>query len=161
MFAFVRDTRGSFCALSELCKPTYVVDHCCWHVVGYHVCCFKEAFETLHCIEFFAGVGSIASAFGNHVQARAFDTERSETHNLNKVHGILLAVWSIWSLAIGGLAHFGVVCKSYCWINSGTHRRTVSFPMGKQSLDHVGEGTGLAISTATHKNSTNCIALHH
>lgn len=103
----------------------------------------------VQCIEFFAGVGSIATAFSQGCAVQAFDTERSETHDMNRVSGILLALWSIWSLVAGGLAHFGIVCKSFCWINSGTHRRSVAFPMGRSSLQHVSEGSGLAVTTVS------------
>lgn len=111
--------------------------------------CFEEDLIPVQCIEFFAGVCSIATAFSQDCSVQAFDAERSETHDMNAVSGILLALWSVWSLVAGGLAHFGIVCKSFCWINSGTHQRSLAFPMGRMSLPHVTEGSGLAVTTVS------------
>jgi len=102
----------------------------------------------VHCIEFFAGVSRIASKFAEKYASQAFDTDRSPSHDLTQPYGILLGLWSIWNLQAGGLAHFGLVCKSYCWINSGTHKRSIAFPMGRSSLEYVKDGTNLALSTA-------------
>ena len=103
----------------------------------------------IQCIEFFAGVASIAGAFSQDCSVRAFDTEISEAHNMNAVSGILLSLWAVWALVSGGIAHFGIVCKSFCWINSGTHRRSIAFPMGRMALPHVTEGSGLAVTTVS------------
>lgn len=103
----------------------------------------------VHCVEFFAGVGHIASAFTSKCTAQAFDIERSGAHDLDEPMGIVLALWSVWNLETGGLAHFGIVCKSFCWINSGTHQRSIAFPLGRESLAYVAEGSRLALTTVS------------
>ena len=102
----------------------------------------------VHCIEYFAGIGQIAGAFTCQFTAQAFDIDMDESHDLAGPKGILMALLSLFNLETGGLAHFGLICKSFCWINSGTHRRSIAFPLGRHSLEYVMQGSRLALTTA-------------
>ena len=53
--------------------------------------------------------------------------------------------FAVWE----SIAHFAVVCTSFCWINSATHGRSMSFPLGDVQRQYVQEGTALAFSTVT------------
>ena len=62
----------------------------------------------------------------------------SETHDLASTHGLVSAVVSILGLVCGGLCHLGTVCTSFNFVNSGTHTRSISFPLGwRQDLSYV------------------------
>lgn len=62
----------------------------------------------------------------------------SETHDLASTHGLVSAVVAILGLVCGGLCHLGTVCTSFNFVNSGTHTRSISFPLGwRQDLSYV------------------------
>ena len=63
-------------------------------------------------------------------------------------HGVVTMTIALLSLNPGSFAHFGTCCTSFCWINSGTHKRSICFPNGDESLPYVKQGTQLAAITA-------------
>ena len=110
----------------------------------------EEPMEPFTALEFFAGVHAIASAFsknGHHTMA--FDILRDHSHDLSQCVGLMMGVISVLHLPCGSLTHFAVVCTSFCWINSATHQRSMSFPFGDTQRPYVQEGTALAFSTVT------------
>lgn len=110
----------------------------------------KEPIEPFVALEFFAGVHAIASAFSKHGHhTMAFDILRDPSHDLNQCVGLTMGLISVLHLPCGSLAHFAVVCTSFCWINSATHGRSMSFPLGDVQRQYVQEGTALAFSTVT------------
>lgn len=116
----------------------------------------KEPIEPFVALEFFAGVHAIASAFSKHGHhTMAFDILRDPSHDLNQCVGLMMGVISVLHLPCGSLAHFALVCTSFCWINSATHGRSMSFPLGDVQRTYVQEGTALAFSTVT------CMAYIH
>ena len=58
--------------------------------------------------------------------------------------GLVAAVVSILALRCGGLCHLATVCTSFIFMNSGTHRRCIAFPLGRTDLDYVDLGNILA-----------------
>ena len=44
--------------------------------------------------------------------------------------GLVGAVMAILSLCCGGICHLGTVCTSFNYMNSGTHTRSIAFPLG-------------------------------
>lgn len=106
---------------------------------------WQESSDDVQYVEFFSGVSALACAFSQRgYDARAFDITRSRLHDLTTNMGVMLALLSVMDLPSGGMAHFGLVCKSYCWINSGTHKRSVAFPMGDTTLQYVMDGNTVA-----------------
>ncbi|CAE7235832.1 unnamed protein product, partial [Symbiodinium sp. KB8] len=100
----------------------------------------KELLDPLHCIEFFAGENGsakIAKCF-KHLGClvQAFDLS-SETHNLDSAEGFLAGLFSVLRLRPGSFVHFGTVCTSFTWINSGTHGRRLWQPLGNEHLEYV------------------------
>ena len=65
-------------------------------------------------------------------------------HDMLGPHGVLLSVVAILHMEPGALLHMGTVCTSYCWPNSGTHRRSAFFPQGDERFEYVRQGTLLA-----------------
>ena len=59
------------------------------------------------------------------------------------VMGVFMAVHAVLCLAVGGLAHFSTVCTSFCWVSSGTHKRSAWFPEGDETLAYVRQGSQL------------------
>ena len=55
----------------------------------------------------------------------------------------------------GSYLHCGTICTSFCWPNSGTHRRSLLNPTGASQHRYVREGTFFANLTAA------CAMLHH
>lgn len=96
-------------------------------------------------IEFFCGQAEIAKAFGNcGFPCRAFDIMKHKTHDLKMPAGIVLGLISVLSLPIGSAVHLGTVCTSFCWVNSGTHQRCSSFPLGCMDYTYVLDGNVFA-----------------
>eukprot|EP00435_Cladocopium_sp_Y103_P056678 s1917_g19.t1 len=63
--------------------------------------------------------------------------------------GLVSAVMAILSLCCGGLCHLGTVCTSFNYMNSGTHTRSIAFPMGwRPHLTYVQLGNILASRSA-------------
>ena len=63
--------------------------------------------------------------------------------------GLIYAVVCILGLRCGGLCHLGTVCTSFIFINSGTHQRSICFPLGwRTDLDYVVLGNVLAARSA-------------
>ena len=69
-------------------------------------------------------------------------------HDLLKPHGVLMLATAVMLLEPGAWCHFGTCCTSFCWINSGTHRRSAFFPHGNDQLEYVRNGTRLAALTS-------------
>ena len=67
-----------------------------------------------------------------------------------------MAVNAVLCLAVGGLAHFGTVCTSFCWVNSGTHQRSAMFWHGNEDLPYVREGSQLCSVTIALSMLTMC-----
>ena len=44
--------------------------------------------------------------------------------------GLICAVVCILSLSCGSMCHLGTVCTSFNFMNSGTHTRSIAFPLG-------------------------------
>ena len=67
-----------------------------------------------------------------------------------------MAVNAVLCLAVGGLAHFGTVCMSFCWVNSGAHQRSAMFWHGNEDLPYVREGSQLCSVTIALSMFTMC-----
>lgn len=65
-------------------------------------------------------------------------------HDLSTTNGFLVSILAILSIQCGGLVHLATVCTSFTLVNSGTHRRTLSQPLGRSDLAYVDLGTCLA-----------------
>ena len=48
--------------------------------------------------------------------------------------------------------HFGLVCTSFCWINSASHGRRASLPLGNSDRDYVRLGDRFALCTVPRLN---------
>lgn len=63
--------------------------------------------------------------------------------------GLIALVVSLLSLRCGGLLHLGTVCTSFIFMNSGTHTRSIAFPLGwRNDLSYVELGNILAARSA-------------
>ena len=58
--------------------------------------------------------------------------------------GLVAAVISVLALRCGALCHLGTVRTSFIFMNSGTHTRCISFPLGRNDLDYIELGNILA-----------------
>ena len=107
---------------------------------------FAEAAEhPFYFIEFFCGRAVIAGAFGESgFPCRAFDVLRSSSHDLTLPIGVVLGMISVLGLPVGCPLRPGTVCTSFCWVNSGTHRRTLAFPYGCTDYEYVINGNMFA-----------------
>ena len=77
------------------------------------------------------------------------NSQGSPTHDLTSSQGLIYAVVCILGLCCVGLCHLGTVCTSFIFINSGTHQRSISFPLGwRTDLDYVVLGNVLAARSA-------------
>ena len=100
-------------------------------------------------IEFFCGRAEIAGAFARRGwPCKAFDVQRSATHDLTAPLGVVLGMLCLLSLPVGSAAHLGTVCTSFCWVNSGTHRRSAAFPLGCLEFEYVVDGNHFAAISA-------------
>lgn len=90
----------------------------------------------------------IAAAFTNAgFLSRAFDIQRCSEHDFTSPIGIVLGMISVLQLVVGSPLHSGTVCTSFCWINSGTHKRTAALPLGQTEHKYVEIGNTLAAVT--------------
>ena len=51
-------------------------------------------------------------------------------------------------MTCGGVCHLGTVCTSFNFMNSGTHRRSIAFPLGWQHFPYMELGNVLAARSA-------------
>ena len=110
----------------SICDPLHLPNHGCKHVrkkngmVQWHDATLKAA--RIFCIMSRPG---------------------SPTHDLTTTSGMVAAVITLLSIAIGGLVHLATVCTSFVFINSATHGRSMWCPEGA-GFDYVHLGTVLA-----------------
>ena len=126
-----------------------------------------------HFVEFFCGRALLTKAFREiGCRTRAFDVDRplpwslfsvsiarlvcvcvsvsmipgSPLHDLSGAIGFLTGIITVWEAQTGSLIHLGCVCSSFCWVNSATHQRSSSMPLGTE-FPHVLLGNTLASRT--------------
>ena len=95
--------------------------------------------DSLDYIEFFSGVGNVQKAFAEHGHASvAFDTV-NDAHRQDFLSraGILTCVQWLRRLRCRGGTHWATVCSSWVWMNRGTARRHVDFPLGWEPRSDV------------------------
>ena len=79
----------------------------------------------------------------------------SALHDVLTPQGVVLCFIAILHMEPGSYLHCGTICTSFCWPNSGTHRRSLLDPTGASQHRYVREGTFFANLTAA------CAMLHH
>ena len=88
--------------------------------------------DALDYIEFFSGVGNVHKAFAERGHASVAFDEVNDAHRQDFLGhaGILTCVQLLRRLRCGGGTHWATVCSSWVWVNRGTARRHVDFPLG-------------------------------
>ena len=73
----------------------------------------------------------------------------STAHDLTSSMGLVAAVVCILGMRCGALCHLATVCTSFTCVNSGTHKRSISFPLGwRWDLNYIQLGNVLAARSA-------------
>lgn len=99
-------------------------------------------FGSIHCLEYFAGVAVVCSAYKSHgfvsIPYELLNSRQTMDilDNLGFVNAIALAM----QLADGGQVTGGPVCSTWVWINRGTSMRTSFRPMGDRGKPSVAKG---------------------
>lgn len=71
-------------------------------------------------------------------------------HDMTTARGLIAAVISLLSIRCGALVHLATVCTSFVFINSGTHTRSIAFPLGwRTDLSYVELGNILGSRSAS------------
>lgn len=103
--------------------------------------------RTVHCVEFFSGIGSIARTFAQAgFVSKEYDIIREPLfEDLTTPMGFLTALMLAMQIVLGGLGHTANVCSSWVFMARGTTGRSRAQPYGTPNLpgcsaSSVGQG---------------------
>lgn len=104
-----------------------------------------NAERDLDCVEAFAGVGSIASAFidGGYAAATFDRATVSADHNVLAYTGLVILLGLICRIRAGGLLWLAPPCGLWGFMSSSVHRRCKTAPWGNESNAGVREANAI------------------
>ena len=102
-----------------------------------------QNFDTVYCVEFFAGVEAIASAFGQEgYHALSYEKhpapgEVNDRQDLTSTKGFLTALTWFCMCGVDALLWFATVCGTWVVASRSSTKRSSSSPLGDQTLPSV------------------------